>query len=133
MPWIWPEYMAERCTFSRMMRSVSGVVKAMWQLICGWTIVFVRKLKGVGSASPGCSSNASQRMVRPSRRGGVPVLSLQVRRPKGAQCFAEEDRGGLAAAAGGIALLAAVDEAVEERAGGDDGGAGQEAAAVAEL
>jgi hypothetical protein len=47
--------MAERCTFSRMILSVSGVVKAMWQLICGWTIFFVLKLKGVGSRSPACS------------------------------------------------------------------------------
>ena len=116
-----------------MRRSVSGVVKAMWQLTCGCTIFLVRKLNGVGSASPGCSSKASQSMVRPSRRGGVPVLSRQVRRPRRAQRFAEQDRGGLAAAAGGIALFAAVDEAVEKGAGGDDGGAGEEVAAVAEL
>jgi hypothetical protein len=64
-----------------MMRSVSGVVKAMWQLICGWTIFLVRKLKGVGSASPACSSKASQRIVRPSSRGGVPVFKRQVRKP----------------------------------------------------
>ena len=115
------------------MRSVSGVVKAMWQLICGCTIFFVRKLKGVGSASPGCSSNASQRMVRPSRRGGVPVLRRQVRKPERAQRFAEQNGGRFAAAARGIALFAAVDEAVEECAGGDDGGAGEEMAAVAKL
>ena len=48
---------------------------------CGCTILLVRKLNGVGSASPGCSSNRDQSIVRPSRRGGVPVLSRQVRRP----------------------------------------------------
>ena len=41
----------------------------------------LRKLKGVGSASPGCSSNLDQSMVRPSRRGGVPVLRRVSRRP----------------------------------------------------
>ena len=56
-----------------------------------------------------------------------------VRRPRAAQCFAEEDGGWFAAAAGGVALFAAVDEAVEEGAGGDDGGAGEELAAVAEF
>src|SRR5579863_1977732 len=76
-----PEYMAERWTFSRMRRRVSGVVKAIWQEICGWTIFFVRKLKGVGSTSPGCSSNVSHLIVRPSRRGGVPVLRRHGRRP----------------------------------------------------
>ena len=29
MDWICPLYMGERCTFSRMMRCVSGVVNAM--------------------------------------------------------------------------------------------------------
>ena len=72
-------------------------------------------------------------MVRPSRRGGVPVLRRQVAEAEGAERFAEEDGGGFAAAAGGVALFAAVDEAVEEGAGGDDGGAGEEAAAVAEF
>ena len=56
------------------------MVVAMWQEIwrSGGVHVAVgaveRKLKGVGSASPGCSSNLDQSMVRPSRRGGVPVL-----------------------------------------------------------
>ena len=40
-----------------------------------------RKLNGVGSASPGCSSNLDQSMVRPSRRGGVPVFRRVSRRP----------------------------------------------------
>ena len=133
MPSICPEYMAERCTFSRMRRSVSGVVKAMWQLTCGCTIFLVRKLKGVGSASPGCSSNCipvDGAAVEARRRAGLEAAGAQA---QSAQRFAEQDGGRLAAAAGGVALFAAVDEAVEERAGGDDGGAGQQAAAVAQL
>ena len=116
-----------------MRRSVSGVVKAMWQLICGWTIFLVRKLKGVGSASPGCSSKClpvDGAAVEARRRAGLEAAGAKA---EGAQRFAEQDRGGLAAAAGGIALFAAVDEAVEEGAGGDDGGAGEEVAAVAEF
>ena len=68
--------------------------------------------------------------VEAGRRAGLEAAGAQA---EGAQCFAEQDAGGLAAAAGGIALFAAVDEAVEEGAGGDDGGAGKEVAAVAEL
>ena len=68
---------------------VSGVVVAMWQEIWrrggvqvaspSWGAL--RKLKGVGSASPGWSSNLVQSMVRPSRRGGVPVFRRVSRRP----------------------------------------------------
>ena len=133
MPSMRPEYMAERCTFSRMRRSVSGVVKAMWQLICGWTIFLVRKLKGVGSASPGCSSKAfpvDGAAVEARRRAGLEAAGAKA---EGAERLAEQDGGGLPAAAGGIALFAAVDEAVEEGSGGDDGGAGEEVAAVAEF
>ena len=63
------------------MASVSVVVNAMWQLTCGRVMAFVRKLKGVGSASPGCSSNFDQSMLRPSMRGGVPVFRRQLRKP----------------------------------------------------
>ena len=65
-------------------------------------------------------------MVRPSSRGGVPVLRRQPRRPRRFEAFAQQDAGRLAAAAGGILLLAAVDQAVEKRARGDDDGAGVE-------
>ena len=132
---IWPVYMGERWTFSRMRRSVSGVVCAMWQHDLAQRRIFfvVRKLKGVGSASPGCSSKLDQSMVRPSSRGGVPVLRRHSRRPSRFRAFAEQDAGGFAAAAGGVLLLAAVDEAVEECAGGDDDGCGVDGAAVAEL
>ena len=53
----------------------------MWQETWRCGISRVRKLNGVGSASPGCSSKWHQSIVRPSRRGGVPVLRRQPRRP----------------------------------------------------
>src|SRR6478609_8152346 len=81
MLWICPEYIGERCTFSRMIRCVSSVVNAMKHGTCFCVIFFVRKLNGVGSASPGCTSKRDQSMLRPSRRGGVPVLSLHPRKP----------------------------------------------------
>src|ERR1700687_4053368 len=43
----------------------------------------VRKLKGVGSASPGWGLKREKSMVRPSRRGGVPVLRRQWREAQG--------------------------------------------------
>ena len=92
----------------------------------------MRKLKGVGSASPGCSSKPPSgwygRQTR--RRAGLEAAGAEA---EGTERFAEKDAGGLAAAAGGIALFAAVDEAIEEGSGGDDGGAGEEVAAVAEF
>ena len=53
-----------------------------------------RKLNGVGSASPGCSSKRDQSMVRPSSRGGVPVFRRHSRRPRRFRRFAEQDAGG---------------------------------------
>ena len=50
--------------------------------ICGVVIFSVRKEKGTGGSSPGCISSAAQSMVRPSRRGGVPVLSRPICKPK---------------------------------------------------
>ena len=35
----------------------------------------VKKENGVGTGSPGCSSNRDHSIVRPSRRGGVPVFN----------------------------------------------------------
>jgi hypothetical protein len=59
---IWPLYMAERCTFSRMMRSVSGVVKAMWQLTCGCAMALGAEAEGRGIGVAGLLLEA-----RPSR------------------------------------------------------------------
>ena len=71
-------------------------------------------------------------MVRPSRRGGVPVLRRQPRKSERLDEFAEQYGGGFAAASGGIGLLAAVDEAVEKCSGGDNDGRGCNRAAVAQ-
>ena len=54
----------------------------MWQAICGVVIAVVRNEKGEGGSSPGCTSSAAQSMVRPSSRGGVPVFSRPIVKPK---------------------------------------------------
>ena len=59
--------------------ALATVVRVIPQEICGLSIVPVRAEKGSGGSSPGCISNAPQSIVRPSSRGGVPVL----RRPSG--------------------------------------------------
>ena len=46
------------------------VVRVMAQAICRLTILSVSAEKGSGSSSPHCGSSPSQRIVRPSRRGG---------------------------------------------------------------
>jgi len=66
----------------------------MWHAICGRSIRAVRKENGVGSASPCCGSNRLQSMVRPSRRGGVPVLEAGPRQPQAPQLVAQQLRGG---------------------------------------
>ncbi len=109
------------------------MVKAMWQLICGWTMLLGAEAerRGIGVAGlllEGLPVDGAA--VEARRRACLEAAGAQA---EGAERLAEEDGGGLAAAAGGIALFAAVDEAVEEGAGGDDGGAGEEVAAVAEL
>ena len=92
----------------------------------------MRKLKGVGSASPGCTSKlrpVDGAAVEARRRAGLEAAAAQTELLQG---FAEQDRGWFAGASCGILLLAAVDEAVEECAGGDDDGGGADGAAVAE-
>ena len=54
---------------------VARVVRVMRQAIWGVVIALVRNEKGAGGSSPACISRAAQSMVRPSRRGGVPVFS----------------------------------------------------------
>ncbi len=53
----------------------------MWQTICGVVIGPVRNEKGNGGSSPGCTSSPRQSIVRPSSRGGVPVLSRPSAKP----------------------------------------------------
>ena len=99
------------------------MVWAMWQLIWRSGISRVRKLKGVGSSSPGWTSKlrpVDGAAVEAWWRAGFQAALAEAEALEG---FAEEDRGGFAGAARGVLLLAAVDEAVEEGAGGDDGGA----------
>src|SRR4051812_1621860 len=49
-------------------------------------MLFVKKEKGVGTASPCCSSNCDQSIVRPSKRGGVPVLRRVHASPRVRNC-----------------------------------------------
>ncbi len=65
-----------------MMAWVWSVVRVMWQAICGVVIALLRKEKGSGGSSPCWRSRAPQSMVRPSRRGGVPVFSLPIVSPR---------------------------------------------------
>ena len=51
---------------------VGGIAEMTHDLVA--LDLFVRNEKGVGTGSPCCSSNCDQSIVRPSRRGGVPVL-----------------------------------------------------------
>ena len=133
MAWICPEYMGERETFSRMMRSVSGVVKAMWQETwrCGQLRGAEAEGRGIGVAGLLCEARpVDGAAIEAGRRAGLEAAAAQA---ETLEAFAEKDAGRLAAAAGGIVLLAAVDEAIEKCAGGDDDGAGVDGAAVAQL
>ncbi len=60
----------------------SGVVAVMWQGSCDWSIRSVRNENGTGSSSPGWTSSASKSIVRPLRRGGVPVLNRRSSNPR---------------------------------------------------
>ncbi len=60
-----------------MMAWVSGVVRVMWQTVCGVVMRVVRNEKGEGGSSPCCTSSLAQSMVLPSSRGGVPVLETR--------------------------------------------------------
>src|SRR5262245_61077423 len=67
--------MGERWTLSRMMRWVAALVRVMPHWTWGLSMRSVSIENGSGGSSPGCISTAVQSMVRPSSRGGVPVLS----------------------------------------------------------
>ena len=49
--------------------------------ICDAVVFLDRNENNVGSSSPGCISRIDQSIVRPSSRGGVPVLSRPNGRP----------------------------------------------------
>src|SRR5690242_3068452 len=78
---IWPEYIGARLRFARMTSCVRRVVRVMWQTVWGVVIDLVRNEKGTGGSSPFCTASWLQSIVVPSRRGGVPVLSLPIARP----------------------------------------------------
>ena len=93
----------------------------------------LRKLNGVGSASPGCSSNllpVDGPAVEARWRAGLEAALAQA---KLLQVLAEQDAGGLTGAAGGVLLLAAMNETVEEGAGRHDDGMRMNYAAIAQL
>ena len=113
-----------------MMAWVASVVWVMWQTICGVVTDVVRKENGCGGSSPCCTCKPSQSMVRPSRRGGVPVLRRPMRRPKTIEPRREAERRRLVDAPGRDLALADMDQAAQEGAGGEHHGAGAEAAAV---
>ena len=78
-PSICPPYIADRERLSRMIWWVVSLVWVIPQAICRASGALDRKEKSVGSSSPGWLSSRAQSIVRPSRRGGVPVF----RRPRG--------------------------------------------------
>ncbi len=89
---IWPLYMGERCTFSRndamsFGRGPGDVARDL-RIVMGDALG--AETKGGGSASPGWIWNFDQSMVRPSRRGGVPVEAGI----RGGQVFSTIRRGG---------------------------------------
>ena len=61
---------------------VAGVVVVMWQTTCGVVMRSVMKENGGGGSSPGWTSSPAQSIVRPSSRGGVPVLSRPSAKPQ---------------------------------------------------
>ena len=69
-------------------------------------------------------------MVRPSRRGGVPVFSRPMRKPEPVEPRREAKGRGLADAAGRDLALADMDQAAQEGAGGEHHGAGRKVPAV---
>ena len=89
--------------------------------------------KGGRLAISALRSNFDQSIVRPSRRGGVPVLRRVQPRFRRADLFGQDPRRGLAAAPAGQLLFADVGETVEERAGCDDHSPASQASAIGEL
>ncbi len=113
-----------------MMAWVASVVWVTWQTVCGVVMASVRNEKGCGGSSPCCTWSASQAIVRPSRRGGVPVLSRPMRKSEPVEPLGEAERRRLADAAGRDLALADMDEPAQEGAGGEHHGAGADAFAA---
>ena len=114
----------------RMMSCVAAVVRVMWQSTCGVVIAAVIVENGSGGSSPGCRSRLAQSIVRPSRRGGVPVFSRPSRRPGARQRLRQADARRLAMPAGRRRRLAEMDQPAQERAGRQHDRRGCDLAAV---
>ena len=102
----------------------AGVVQVTWQGTWGVVIRSVRVEKGGGGSSPGWHSSPAQSMVRPSRRGGVPVFRRPSGKPGAAERFGQAEGRSFTDAAGRDLLLAQVDQPAQERARGQDDGTG---------
>ena len=74
-PSIAPANSGERSKLARMISWVRSLVRVIAQRNCGCPNAVVERRHRPGSASLGCSSVRAQSIVRPSSRGGVPVLS----------------------------------------------------------
>ena len=75
----------------------------------------------------------AQSMVRPSSRGGVPVLSRPSAKPSRSSVRDKPSAGASPTRPAGVLLLADMDEAAQERAGGEHHRPCPELAAVGEL
>ena len=105
-------------------------VAVMWQAICGVVIRSVRNENGSGGSSPGCSSSPAQSMVRPSSRGGVPVLSRPEREAAAARASRDRPSDGASPTRpAGIFSSPMWIRPPQERAGGQDDRARPRAAA----
>ena len=107
------------------------VVAVIWQSIWGVSIRAVRKDIGSGGQSPGWRSSAAQSMVRPSSRGGVPVLSRPRAKPSRSRVADSPRAGASPTRPAGVVSVADMDQAAEEGAGGQDHGAAARISPVA--
>src|SRR3546814_3635138 len=67
------------------------LVRVIAQKICGSGRRAVNADIVQSFSSDGCSGNAAQLIVRPSIRGGVPVLSLPMGSPAARSCWRSEE------------------------------------------
>ena len=124
---IWPEYIGERCTLARMIACVAAVVRVMPHWICGFVDALGQRRERLRRLVAGLHLEAAQSMVRPSSRGGVPVLSRPSAKPSRSSVPRKPKRRRLADPAGRDLPLADMDQAAQERAGGQHHRAGAQA------
>ena len=85
----------------------AALVRVIAQKICGTVRALFHVEQVQSPPSDGCSSSRAQSIVRPSSRGGVPVLSRAIGRFGGAQLLGEPMRAILTDAPADHPLLAA--------------------------